>query len=216
MKMAPSRAYYTSDSGGFSLLELLVVVAILGLVFAVAIPSMSRFFGVSIQSTTREIATTIRNAFNGAVVTGRVYRLVYDIDKGMYWVEMGPAGVLVDTEEAKKNRERFGRKKKDKDPSKAKSQGFDLAKAVTRKPISLPLGVAFDDVITPASSTPVAKGRAYTHFFPHGLAEQTLVHLKDSSGHRLSLIIQATSGQTEIANRYLSLEESLGEAPNGR
>lgn len=201
----------SAESEGFSLLELLVVVAILGLIFAVAVPSMSRFFGVSIQSSTREIATTIRNAFNGAVVTGRVYRLVYDLDKSTYWVEMGPAGVLVDTEEAKKTRERFGRKKKEKDASKAKSEGFQLARAVTRKPIGLPLGVVFDDVITPASSTPVAKGRAYTHFFPHGLAEQTLVHLKDTSNHRLSLVIQATSGQTEIANRYLSLEESLGE-----
>lgn len=208
MKKAPGR----SLQSGFSLLELLVVLAILGLIFAVAIPSMSRFFGVSIQTTTREVATTIRNAFNGAVVTGKVYRLVYDIDKSKYWVEEGPAGVLVDTEEAKKNRERFGRKKKEKSPDQAKSEGFQMAKAVTRKPIGLPLGISFDDVITPASSVPVSKGRAYTHFFPHGLAEQTLVHLKDTSGHRISLVIQATSGQTEISNRYLSLEESLGEA----
>lgn len=196
---------------GFTLIELLVVMVILGIIFGVAIPSISRYFGVSIQSTTREIATAIRDAFNGAVVTGRVYRVVYDFSKNTYWVETGQPGALIETDESRKADEKRGRRrKKSDDKNAAKEDGFLLAKAITRKAIALPRGVSFDDVRTQASSEPVTSGRAYTHFFPHGIAEQTLVHLKDDSDHKITLAIHPTNGQTDVYPRYVTPEEAFG------
>lgn len=194
---------------GFSLIELMVVIAIMGVIFGVALPSLSRFFGVSINTTTREMATTIRDTFNAAVVTGRTYRLVYDFEKKVYWAEVGAQGTLVETEESRKADERRSRLFSKKREEKNQESSFSMAKAVTRKPIKLPLGISFDDVLTQASKDPVTSGRAYTHFFPHGVAEQTIIRLKDNSEHKMSLVIQPTNGQTDVYSRYLPAEEAF-------
>ena len=52
---------------------------------------------------------------------------------------------------------------------------------------------------------------AYTHFFPHGLTEQTIIHLTDTSGHKASLIISPLIGNTDVYDRYISLEEAFGK-----
>ena len=75
---------------GFSLIELLVVVALMALIGTMAIPSISNVFKISLGSTTRDLATTIRYAYNAAMMTKKVHRLVYDLKANRYWVEVGP------------------------------------------------------------------------------------------------------------------------------
>ena len=66
------------------------------------------------------------------------------------------------------------------------SNGFGIDKKITRKKLSLPRGISFEDISTEANPTESIKdGMAYTHFFAHGLAEQTVIHLKDNDRNQL-------------------------------
>ena len=67
---------------GFTLIELLVVIALMAIMTAIALPSVSSYFQVSINSATRGIAGKVKEAYNSTVLTGRVYRLVYDLVRG--------------------------------------------------------------------------------------------------------------------------------------
>lgn len=197
---------------GFSLIEMLVVVAIIAMITGVALPTVSSYFQLSLNSATRELATTIKEAYNAAVVTGRVYRLVYDIKKNQYWVEAGPPDALLDTKETKEREERRKRYSRAEDKEKEKENSpFALEKTITRKKLSLPRGVTYEDIVTQQSNEPLSEGVAYTHFFPHGVTEQSIIHLTDQSKHKASLVITPLIGNTELYDRYVNGAEVFGK-----
>jgi prepilin-type N-terminal cleavage/methylation domain-containing protein len=202
---------------GFTLIEMMIVVAIIALLSVMVIPSISSYFQVSIGSAARELAGTVKETYNSTVVTGKVHRLVYDFKAGNYWVEWADqpgSDVLLDTKQSR-DREmrkgRFGATGALERLNKERNESFKLNKSVTSKKISLPTGVSFEDVLTERSPEPITEGLAYTHFFPHGIIEQTLVHLKDTSKHRASLILSPIVGKTDMYERYLTAKEAFGE-----
>lgn len=198
-------------SAGFTLVELLVVVAILGLIAVIALPSVSSQLNTQIRGTSVEIATLIRNSYNGALSTGRVHRVVFDFDAREYWCELGPERLLLHTEESLKAEEEALRFLDEEEREKRKDQGFSMAKSINRKKHSLPRGLSFKAVYTEQFPEPIVEGKAYTHFFPQGIAEQSIIQLEDSAQHISSLIVPAVGGKSEVRSGAIS-RESLNAA----
>lgn len=190
---------------GFSLIEMLIVIALMALITVFAIPSVSSYFQLSINSASRELAATIKETYNSSLMTGKVHRLVYDLKKHEYWVEASSEQVLLDTKESlekEERRKKFGRLSEERPASP-----FKLEKTVTRKKMTLPRGVLFEDILTQQSPEPMAEGTVYTHFFPQGFTEQTVIHLKDNSKHHTSLVISPLLGKTDLYDRYATAQE---------
>jgi general secretion pathway protein H len=195
---------------GFSLIELIVVIAIITLISIFAIPGLSSYFQVSLNSATRDIASSIKEAYNSTVVSRRVHRMAFDLEKNEFWVESGPANLLLDTKESREKAEHRRKLSTEIEANKQESP-FQIEKTITRKKLALPRGVVFEDVITQQSSEPITTGKAYSHFFPNGLSEQTLIHLTDQSKHRITLAISALLGQTDLYDRYATANEIFGK-----
>ncbi|MCM2324122.1 MAG: hypothetical protein NDJ90_12750, partial [Oligoflexia bacterium] len=161
-----------------------------------------------INSATRELASLTKETYNSALVTGKVHRLVYDLKNGQYWVESGPSNLLLETEASLEKEERRKRLSTKTSEEQARpASAFALEKSITRKKLSLPTGVKFEDIVTQQSPDPVTEGTAYTHFFPHGLTEQTIIHLADQGKHRYSLAISPLIGRTDLYERYATAAE---------
>jgi prepilin-type N-terminal cleavage/methylation domain-containing protein len=199
------------DSRGFTLIEMLIVVLLIVLISALVIPGVSNYFQVSMNSAVRDIASAVKEASNSTMLTGRVYRIVYDLKKNEYWAESGPPNVVLDTQASKEKAERRKRFSRPADENTAPSSDFSIDKTITRKKVSLPRGVEFEEVLNQQQKEPVKEGSAYTHFFPQGLTEQTIVHLKDSSGHKASLVIAPLAGKTDVYDHYVTMEEAFGK-----
>jgi general secretion pathway protein H len=193
---------------GFSLIELLIVVGILGLVGLIAIPSISNTFRFSVQSSAREIATLIKDASNSAQISGKVHRLAYDLKNQQYWVESTGEMTLLKSDESvaidKQNNGRFYKKEDEEDKSNG---GFHQENSLTKKKRSLSVGVKFKDVYTEQSEEPITEGIAYTHIFPQGLTEKTLVHLEDTSKNEVSLEVSNLLGRCFVQGRYIEPKE---------
>jgi Tfp pilus assembly protein PilE len=199
----------TNNSLGFTLIELLVVLGIIILISSMVIPNISSYFQVSLSSATRDLASTIKEAYNSAVITGKVHRMVYNFKERSFRVESGPNNVMLDTKVSKEKREMRMKFSRHSDaPPKSE---FALEKSVTRKKVTLPLGVEFEDIITQQSQNPITEGVAYTHLFPSGMSEQTIIHLKDSSKHHVSLAITSLLGMTDLYDRYVNATEAYGD-----
>ncbi len=194
------------QSPGFTLIEMMVVMAIIALVAAMAVPSITSYFQVSLTSASREMSSTIKEAYNSTMITGLPHRMAYDIKTSEYWVEVSQTMILLDTKESLERIERRKRLSKSDEPPPS---SFAMDKTVTRKKLKLPTGVSFEDLVTQQSPEPITEGTAYTHFFPHGLIEQTIIHLKDQSSHKVSLVISPVVGKTDMYERYLTAKEAF-------
>jgi prepilin-type N-terminal cleavage/methylation domain-containing protein len=203
------RGFDTKKTAGFSLIELMIVIGILGLVGLIAIPSISNTFRFSVQSTGRELATLIKDAGNSAQITGKVHRVVYDLKNQQYWVESTNETTLLKSDESieqekKKSRGFFA---KEDEEEKKKNGGFRQDSLLTKKKRTLAVGVSFKDVVTEQSETPITEGLAYTHIFPQGLTEKTMVHLKDSGDNEVTLIVSNLLGRCSVEGRYIDPKE---------
>ena len=193
---------------GFSLIELMIVVAILGLVGLIAIPSITNTFRFSVQSSGRELATLVKDAMNSAQITGKVHRIAYDLKNQQYWVESTSENTLMKSDESReKEKEKHLSFFSESEEDKKKNGGFRQENSLTKNKKSLPVGVSFKDVVTEQSETPITDGLAYTHIFPQGMTEKSLIHLQDTGKNEVSLTISNLLGRCAVEGRYIEAKE---------
>ncbi len=77
----------TSPRTGFTLMEMLVVMALLALVLGMTIPYVGGVLGVQVRSAARQLAGTIRYTFDEAVLKSSNFRIVFNLDRHAYTVE---------------------------------------------------------------------------------------------------------------------------------
>ena len=82
------RSAYFRDYLGFTLVEMLVVLAIMAMIMAMSVPFTSGFGkGLKIKTTARAIAGIMRVAKSNAVTFRKNYSAVFDVKEGRYWIE---------------------------------------------------------------------------------------------------------------------------------
>ncbi len=74
-------------NNGFTLLEILVVMLIIGAFFFVAVPKFQDLTEVNLKSASRNLTATIKYIYNEAAFKKNIHRLAFDIEAGEYWVE---------------------------------------------------------------------------------------------------------------------------------
>ena len=71
-------------TAGFTLVEFIIVIALLGLVLALVVPMTGRV--ATLSSTGRQLITMIRTSSLTALATQKTHRLYLDFDQQAYWV----------------------------------------------------------------------------------------------------------------------------------
>lgn len=90
---------YTPRGGkaGFTLVEIVVVMVLISLFMVLSIPLFSNIGTSSLGTSARRLSGTIKYLFNESAISGREYRLIYDLDRGTYRAQVLEAdGALVD------------------------------------------------------------------------------------------------------------------------
>lgn len=72
---------------GFSLIEVLIVVALIAFVYGVALPQLNLRSGAEIATNVNRLAGDIRSAYDMSVLSGKTYRMVFMLGTGDYWLE---------------------------------------------------------------------------------------------------------------------------------
>lgn len=107
---------HARSSAGFSLIEVIVVVALVAFVYTVALPQFNLRSGAETASKLNILAGDIRNAYDLSVLTGKTYRLVFMFNSGEYWLE-----------EASKPDIYLGMDKVDRDPTETEEKDEQVA-----------------------------------------------------------------------------------------
>jgi len=191
---------------GFTLIELMVTMAIVGVIFTIAMTGLRSAFSVNIKSAAGKMAATLRYLSNKAVTDHMYLRMVYDLQENTYHVEESADPLVISPEEDSSESKKEG---ESKDGEKKSESGFTPSESKLLESVKLPSGVAFKDVTVSYLSGKREQGKAYTYFFPDGFATPTVINLKDEDDQEhYSIEVMPMSGRVKVIGDY---KESLSE-----
>ena len=165
---------------GFTLIEIGLVLLIISVVLTLVVPRFRDQSHAELISQARKLAATFRFLQQEAILNGRVYRLNFDLDQQRYFVTSAEA----DDEAADFQHE----------------SGGILARDVT-----LPANLQIADINVPLVSGKQYEGVAFTHFYPDGYVDATVVHLDNGQEVYTLYVPQPLTGRAYVASGYLDL-----------
>lgn len=181
-RCSPSRPpRIPSQESGFTLIELGLVLLIIGVVLALTIPRFQDRSHAELLSQARRMAVTFRFLRQEAILDGRTYRLNYDLDQQRYFVTQAQNG-----------------------PGQA---AFVPAEGILSHGVTLPAPVAISDVSLPLIAGKLHEGVAYTHFYPDGYVDLTVVHM-DNGQEAYTLRVDPLSGRVYVTAGYQDFDFS--------
>lgn len=167
-------------AAGFTLIELIVVVFLLGAFLSVAVPRVLRTGDVNLRSASRGLVTTIRHIHSKAIFEKRIYKLSFNIDTGQYWAEA------------------------------LEGNQFRLQKGSGPGLRNLPGGVFFNDIQTERTQGKIGSGRdAFILFLPTGIVDSAVIHLRAGKDNFFTLSTNPYTGATKVFDEYVEFNDRL-------
>jgi general secretion pathway protein H len=194
-------------SHGFTLIELVIVVAVIGVLAAASMPALRGVTGANARAAAGEVAGAMRYLFEIAALRRETCRLAMDLDGGAWWAECTADRFVMGREKTAERREeddedladRFA-DERDADRRRllAKAKFGQFSDRLAKKR-ALPGGARFEGVWSEHQREPFNRGMAYVYFFPQGRTEQARVPVKDGD-NAYSVVLQPFTGQARVVN----------------
>ena len=222
---APAPAAYAD--AGMTLIEVMVVLVLVALMVGSAVAGIRSMAKSDLRASASKMAGAIRYLFDRASTTGKIHRLVLDMDKERYWAEVSDDRFVMaggrETEESRKREadklakeaEEAAKRADEKagldemqarykpEEFRPKRARFGAFKEMAVKPVDLK-GARIADLYTPRLADPLDVGKGYIYFFPLGMTEAAIVHLTDLKRDAVySLVVHPLTGRVQIKNSYV-------------
>jgi type II secretory pathway pseudopilin PulG len=183
-RVAPPSACYirlklSRTTSGFTLLELAVLLLIIGLVLAIAMPRFRAFQGAELRSESRRLAARSHYLYEEAGAQKVLLRLNLDLNRNTYFVTR-------------------------LDPW-APSPSFVPEKGPAGGVVSISADVRLRDVWVEGGGL-FRNGIVGCQFYPNGIADAAVIHLLSRKGEVITLGIDPSSGAVAIIPGDLSPE----------
>ena len=169
---------FNEKNNGFTLIEILVVMVLLGSILFIAVPKFQNLADVNLKSTSRSISGTIKYLYNEAVFKKNIYKLAFDLDNQEYWVEYMEDGQFVES----------------------------LDPVLRRKRV--PDGIAIDDIFTERFPEKTETGNeSYLLFLPTGFVDYGVIHISSSDEDVYTIETKPYTGGTKIFDEYIDIRQ---------
>lgn len=199
--MKHPKALFHKHFSGFSLLELLVVIALMAGLIAIAIPTVGVLTGTKMKSELNRLVGMASELYDRAAIVGKTHRLVIDFTNNSFWGEEleqeGISSPVLGYEDD------FGKLEADN----AVEQDLDLDFVPKFKPIEGLLGekikldssIKFYGLWTENLNEVLREGRSGIYFFPGGYAQSAFVSLSEQKEDDPSLYFSISPLTGEIS-----------------
>jgi type II secretory pathway pseudopilin PulG len=207
----------------FTLLEVGIVLVILGLLIAVAVPAMGALSGARLQEQSRGLSGVIRDTYARTALLGKSTRLVIDLDKDAWWIEDAPSVARVHRDKLEADRlgkvaldpldHRLEEIEKDTQDEDERTK-LELLAPVAWTPAEGDYGaphhlsddVRFKSMWAEHLDEPVAAGQVALYFFPGGFTEEAHITLTDDeegveSPRTVTLVVGSLTGEVALENQ---------------
>lgn len=223
----------TNRARGFTLLEIGIALVILGLMLAVAVPSINAISGAELKKATGMLQGLMRDTYARAALSGNTHRVVLDLEAGAFWVEATEGGVVMKRQKLTLTREgaavldqvdeRIADVEADTDDEAERERlklyshpswtpvpfpGQDRVDEV--RPQKLASDVRFLKVWVDHLEEPATAGQVAIHFFPGGYTQEAHITLTDDeAGERtFTLVTNPLTGEVYVEDEIPEIPES--------
>ncbi len=205
---------------GFTLIEIIVTVAVIGLIMGLTAFTLQDLFGEKTSTTADQLSGTIKYVYNEAAVKNQYYRLLIDFGAHTFSVESSeePFKIVATPEGTPGSLERPPAEKKSPEPNPEQNPSAnaeDTAEAggseatfnqetnFLLKPVQIPDSVRIKDVYVEHYGKKVESGKVAIYFFPNGWVEKAVINLSDEKEESFySLEVFPATGRTKIRSEY--------------
>ena len=162
--------------GGFTLIELIVVISLIAIMLFLSVPRFSQFFTSDDTSMTlRWLIVKIRLLKTTAVKEHKTFTLHADMDSGLFWI----SNESMETEEER---------------TAARAQGF-----------TLPDDVKLVDVEFPGTGR-IPAGTADISFYKKGFSDMAIIHIEGAGDDMKSLVVEPFLSTVKVHDTYKSYD----------
>lgn len=212
------------DQKGLTLIELIIVSALLVLLTAIVVPSIGAITGAQLRSTASGLSGTIRYTYDLAARKNQPFRVVLDLDEQAYWVESSSDRFLLNQEKSRiqngaveepdeddRESRRFvsrGFIESDEMWKPKKSASFSKFAGPLTPKVSLPEHITFQGAWVAHQKDRATSGLVYIYCFPTGITEQALIHLAEGDQDIFTIQVWPLTGTVKIYSYYLDEPES--------
>lgn len=165
-----------SFSRGFTLLELVVVLAILSVIMMLAIPRLPSSNASDLRNSARTLAATLRYLEENSITTRIQYRMHLNIKDPEITIA-----------------------KRTGDGGEAPPDDTFLNKRLLAE------GIVIEDVLTPRLGI-VKEGEVLLDFGPSGMAEFISIHLRNAAGDQYTVTAYPGNGKVKVSEGYQEAE----------
>ena len=176
-----------SPEKGFTLIELILVLVIIGFLTALVAPAITSLTGLKLKTTTRRMAAGLRYARSQAVTTGGDYQVTFNMEKGEMIIE------------SLKEEERYYRDEEDDEEEESDGEGDeeDLPKRMKEQKIyTMPKQVKLARVVIDGEE--FTEEEVWIDFYPNGSCSGGEIFLMDEKERAYRIALEFLTGIVKI------------------
>lgn len=194
-----------AQSRGFTLVELMIVVAVIAVLSAAVMPALGSLTGADARKASGELAGSLRYLFDTAALRHATCRMVLDLEQRSYGAECAPrlVGVARPSDRAEPepdDEELESRFPDERDAERRRLLAKSRFGAFSDRLLAhreLPGKTAIREVRVEGRREPITEGKAYVHFFPGGQAERAFIEVAD--GNTLyTVVLEPFTGRAQV------------------
>ena len=172
-----------SPEKGFTLIELILVLVIIGFLTSLVAPAITSLAGLKLKTATRKMAAGLRYARSQAVTTGSEYQVVFDIEKGEMIVEP-----LKEEEKPYSDDYEDGEEEEEVSAKRMKK----------RKTYKIPKEVRLARVVIDGEE--ITEDQAWIDFYPNGSCSGGEIFLMDEKEREYRIALEFITGVVKITD----------------
>jgi general secretion pathway protein H len=205
---------------GMTLLEIGIALLIVALMIFVAVPSIEAYAGVRAREEAGRISGAIRYLYGQSALSGKVCRIVFDMDERTWWTECTEGRFTVEREkERSRGGQRVEEKKKPAKPEQPPQPKDEVEAMRLKVEHQAEFSEFKDDQVTKRTLPDGAnvavwvghqrekytKGKAFLYFFPQGNTERAQIYVSSDHGDIYTLVVSPLNGRVRVDDKELDV-----------